>query len=199
MLGAIARYLPLPFLSEAVKSNNRLMRYAEESLGRHFKQVKIEGESSKSSLFTKLYNAVDEGLTFNEMRDDAMAYIVAGSDTTSNSLTYLIWLVITHPEVKSRLLEELETLPNNFGDKELKELPYLDQVIQETLRLYPAVPVGLPRLVPREGADFSGHWIPVSPRHSVSKQEYSFRRSWKSNFLKTCSHIRHQNSCLEWK
>lgn len=171
----IAHYLPLPFLRNALASRKRITMYAEQSLQRHYKKVEEEGDSSKPTLFSKLYKAREEGLEFKEVRDSATSYIVAGSDTTANTLTYIIWLVCTHPEVKKRLLKELETLPENFEDKDLKPLPYLGLVITETLRLYSAVPAGLPRIVPKEGATFAGHWVPGG--YTVSAPAYSMHRN----------------------
>ena len=42
----------------------------------------------------------------------------------------------------------------------MAQLPYLNAVIEETLRLYSPVPVALTRIVPSEGAPISGHWVP---------------------------------------
>ncbi|KAJ5208034.1 hypothetical protein N7449_002413, partial [Penicillium cf. viridicatum] len=58
--------------------------------------------------------------------------------------------------------------------KSLRDLPYLNQVINETLRLYTAVPFGLPRLVPPEGAQFNGYHVPRGI--TVSTQAYSLHR-----------------------
>ena len=104
-----------------------------------------------------------------------MAYIVAGSDTTANTLTYLVWAVCRHPEVKAALVTELETLPaSGFGDGELKQLPYLNQVVEETLRLYSAAPSTLPRRVPPGGAVLAGHWLEGGT--TVSSQAYTLHR-----------------------
>ena len=106
-----------------------------------------------------------------------MAYIVAGSDTTATTLTYLVWAVCRHPEVKATLFKELETLPadEDFTDRELKQLPYLNQVIDEALRLYPAVAAGLPRSVPPGGATLAGHRIEGGV--TVSSQSYTLHRN----------------------
>jgi unspecific monooxygenase len=51
------------------------------------------------------------------------------------------------PEVKEKLLEELETLGNNLDPNAITRLPYLNAVCSETLRIYPIVLVGTPRIV----------------------------------------------------
>lgn len=151
--------------------------YATQSLGRHYKLVE-EGQDAKHTLLSKLYRASEndeDTLTFEELREDAMAYITAGSDTTTNTLTYLIWTLCKRPDVKAKLLAELSTLPDGFTDLDLKKLPYLDHVIQETLRLYSAAPSGLPRVVPPGGATLAGHYIPGG--YTVSSQAYSMHRN----------------------
>jgi len=156
-----------------------MARYAEESLARHQRLEAADPTNAKTTLFSKVYQAAgDEQLTFKEMRDNAMAYIVAGSDTTATTLTYLVSAVCRHPDVKATLLKELETLPadEDFGDRELKQLPYLNQVIDEALRLYPAVAAGLPRLVPPPGgATLAGHWIEGGI--TLSSQSYTLHRN----------------------
>ncbi len=46
-------------------------------------------------------------------------------------------------------------------------LPYLLACLDEALRMYPPVPIGLPRVVPRGGANIAGHYVPEKVSHSV--------------------------------
>jgi len=174
----LSSVFPVPVIKHAVAASARMARYAEESLARRQRLEAADPTNAKMTLFSKVYQAAgDEQLTFKEMRDNAMAYIVAGSDTTATTLTYLVWAVCRHPEVKATLLKELETLPadEDFADRELKQLPYLNQVIDEALRLYPAVAAGLPRFVPPGGATLAGHWIEGGV--TVSSQSYTLHRN----------------------
>jgi cytochrome P450 len=84
-------------------------------------------------------------------------------------------LVCRHPEVKAKLLSELRTLSDDFDYERLKALPYLNLVIEETLRMYSAAPAGLPRTVPHGGAEFLGYHIPAG--YTVAVQAYSFHRN----------------------
>ena len=144
----LADVVRVPVISRSVENLGRMGRYAMESLQRHYRIVEEQGAAAPPTLLSKLYQAGDDGLAFQEVKDNAQGYIVAGSDTTANTLTYLLWLVCRHPDVQARLVAELAALPDDaFGDADLKPLPYLDQVIKETLRLYSAVPMGLPRIV----------------------------------------------------
>ena len=60
---------------------------------------------------------------------------IAGSDTTSNSLTGILHLVVTHPKVHRKLLDILEeACPHDTSElvyDNVKNLPYLDATIDE--------------------------------------------------------------------
>lgn len=133
-----------------------------------------EPNNVKPTLFTHLYRAGDEGMSDVEIKSEAQAYIIAGSDTTSSTLTYLVWAVCRDQQIKHKLTAELRTLPEDFLDQDIKNLPYLNQVITETLRLYAAAPSSLPRVVPQSGAKLAGHCIPGG--FTVSTQAYSLHR-----------------------
>lgn len=157
-LTSLAQIVPLPFLTEAVEATRKLKRYAGESLGRYKGLVDSDPARVRRTLFTNLFKAeADEKLAFEEIRDEAEVYIIGGSDTTTNTLTYLVWSVCRRADVQAALVRELQALPAGFNEADLKELPYLNQVVNETLRLYSAAPSGLPRLVPPGGADIAGH------------------------------------------
>lgn len=116
-------------------------------------------------------------VTMKEIRDEAMIYILAGSDTTALTLTYLVWAVCRDAAVRDRLVSELAGLPaggGGFADAELRRLPYLNQVVDEALRLYASAPAGLPRVVPPGGATLAGHALPAGT--VVSTQAYSMHR-----------------------
>ncbi|CAI0454891.1 unnamed protein product [Linum tenue] len=72
--------------------------------------------------------------------------IAAGKDTLSSTLSWLIWLVVTHPDVERKILEEIERETDrgtswfSISKDELNGLVYLHATICETLRLYPPVP-----------------------------------------------------------
>jgi cytochrome P450 len=116
----------------------------------------------------------DERATFGEILANAQGYIVAGSDSTAVCLTYLIWAVCKRPLVQDRLVKELATIPPGYNERDLRDLPYLASLINETLRLYSPVPSGLPREVPAQGADVAGYWLKGGI--TVCAQAYSMHR-----------------------
>lgn len=147
--------------------------YAKQSIER-YKRVITESDNPKPTLFTKLYNAGKEGLSDVEIRNEARVYIIAGSDTTAVTLTYLVYAVCRDTSVREKLVAEVASLPENFTDRSLRDLLYLNQVIDETLRLHSSVPTGLPRVVPQEGANLLGYQLPGGV--TVATQAYSLHR-----------------------
>ena len=149
--------------------------YAQTSIARYEKIVAAEPNIAKPSLFTKLFKAKDRTMSRAEIVANAEAYITAGSDTTAQSLTYLTWAVCRNESIKSKLLEELRSLPEVFLDADLKTLKYLDCVILETLRCYAAAPALLPRDVPSGGREIDGYFM--SGGTEVQTQAYCMHRN----------------------
>ncbi|KAK1990522.1 cytochrome P450 [Colletotrichum falcatum] len=171
----ISLYLPIPVFKEATAIQYRTFDYAQRALDRHADRVAKAGSDPHPTVFSKLYSAGEEETwTPIEIRDNAQVFIVGGSDTTANSMIYLIWCVCKDPAIKARLLKELDGLPEDYTYDDLKELPYVNWVINETLRLYTALPCGLARQVPPGGADLAGKYIPGG--FTVATQAYSLHR-----------------------
>ncbi|EEF31305.1 cytochrome P450, putative [Ricinus communis] len=93
-------------------------------------------------------NSLDEHKKENVVKATALNLIIAGTDTTSLTLTWALSLLLNHPKVLERAQEELD---NNVGkerwveESDFKNLPLLQAIIKETMRLYPAGPLSLPR------------------------------------------------------
>ncbi|KAK2796753.1 hypothetical protein FQN50_009434 [Emmonsiellopsis sp. PD_5] len=99
-----------------------------------------------------------------EIMSDMFAHNSAAHETSGNALTYAMWELSRRPEVQEKLRQEVLGLspPLSFpGEsatdedfalpeaKDVASLPYLEAVIMESLRLYPSVPGGQPRRVPK--------------------------------------------------
>lgn len=173
LLVKIARYVPVPIIKDTAKSEDRLRTYAVQSIDRYKNLISQDPSNPKPTLFTKLFDA-KSGMSYSEIIQEAQGYIIAGSDTTAVTLTYLTYAVCRDSRVREKLVAELAGIPAPITDKSLRNLPYLNQIISETLRLYTAVPFGLPRLVPPEGAQFNGYNVPGGT--TVSTQAYSLHR-----------------------
>lgn len=77
------------------------------------------------------------------LRDQMVAVLLAGRDTTASTLSWVIYELSRHPEVVKKLREEiLQTIGRNSmpSYEHMKNMPYLKAILNETLRLYPSVP-----------------------------------------------------------
>lgn len=170
---SLASVVPLPMFRKSAQAGQRMEDYAVQSVQRYQGQLATES-NPKPTLFTKLAGAGEDGLPVDEIINEAISFIIAGSDTTATTMTYMVWEVCRNPQIKATLLEELAALPEQFQHDDLRPLPYLNQVITETLRLYTGVPSGLPR-VSQHGATLKDHWIPGGV--TVTTQAYSLHRN----------------------
>jgi cytochrome P450 len=98
----------------------------------------------RGDLLSMLVFARDEaggGMHDRQLRDEAMTLFFAGHETTSMALSWMWYLMAAHPEHQQRLREEIRRevgdRPLSVGD--LKQLPYLDLVVKECMRILPAV------------------------------------------------------------
>ncbi|BCS06667.1 benzoate 4-monooxygenase [Aspergillus luchuensis IFO 4308] len=88
-------------------------------------------------------------LTNSELAEECMGGMFAGSGTTANTFTFLLWACLRKPDVVARLKAELKEAfpdPSIVPDhRTCSALPYLQAVISETFRRYPAAIAILPR------------------------------------------------------
>ena len=83
------------------------------------------------------------------LQDVVLSLLFAGYDTTSIGLTYALYLITQHSDVRRHILDELDAVGGGgaaFLDNDARRLVYTRAVIQETLRLYPPAYVTLRKL-----------------------------------------------------
>ena len=110
----------------------------------------------------------EKGLTRAEMHSNGSLLITAGNETSATLLAGMTYLLLKTPRALRKLTNELRETFRNESEISLESIngyEYLSAAIQESLRLFPPIPEGLPRVTPREGAEICGHWVPggVSP------------------------------------
>ncbi len=91
-----------------------------------------------SDVFSLLLSARDEDgapMTDGELRDELMTMIAAGHGTTATQLSFAFERLLATPAALARLLEELAPAGDDL--EKIAQLPYLDAVVKETLRLRP--------------------------------------------------------------
>lgn len=107
-------------------------------------------ESEGEDILSLMLSARDEAgqpMTKAELRDELMTLLVAGHETTASAVSWALYWIHRFPEVKDRLLKELNTLAADKDPNEIARLPYLSAVVSETLRIYPITLTTFERLV----------------------------------------------------
>ncbi|KAI0316224.1 cytochrome P450 [Amylostereum chailletii] len=126
-------------------------------------------------LLSKLQDGKDdEGnpMGREELTAEALTQLIAGSDTTSNSSCAVAYHLAANPRTQEKLQQELDEALGADDDPvatfdAVKRLPYLEAVINETLRIHSTSGIGLPRLVPDGGLTVLGHFFPAGTVLSV--------------------------------
>ncbi|KAI1491664.1 cytochrome P450 [Biscogniauxia mediterranea] len=106
--------------------------------------------------------------TPGQLRTQSIVLTVAGSETTSTFLSGVTYFLLKNPGALETLQREVRAAfasPDDITGDATSQLPYLRAVVDEGLRLFPPVSLGLQRVSP--GASVDGHWIPAGTRVST--------------------------------
>jgi len=118
-----------------------------------------EGRQDILSLLIDARYEDGAAMTDAHIRDELRTLLIAGHETTSITLAWALYAVHRHPEVKARLLDEVDAVGADPAPEELAKLPYLNAVIDETLRRYPIVDAVFRVL--RKPWSFGGYELPA--------------------------------------
>ncbi|KAJ7486822.1 cytochrome P450 [Mycena latifolia] len=101
----------------------------------------MENSKDIMSLLLKSNSAapVDMKFTDDELVAQTSMIIHAGTDSSSSALNRIVHLLALHPDVQEKLRAEIMETSEHLSHDELVNLPYLDGVVRETLRLYPPI------------------------------------------------------------
>ncbi|RCH97658.1 hypothetical protein CU097_008680 [Rhizopus azygosporus] len=145
------KYLPTRRLFNTVRSLRWLHEEAEALVEAGIERAKKEKASGTSDgpkdLLALMVDLIDEGtgkgFTKEGLREQCLTFLAAGHETTSNTLSWCLWLLAQHQDVQDRLREEVRVLfqdENSFDYETINSISYLDYVCRETLRFIPTVP-----------------------------------------------------------
>jgi cytochrome P450 len=111
-----------------------------------------------------LATLIESGLDDTLIRDQLLTMLIAGHDTSTALLSWTWYLLGSHPEELKRVSQEVLAIEAGSieADQAIKELPGLDRVLTEALRLYP--PIHLGSRVAASELDFQGYQIPEGTR-----------------------------------
>ncbi|MEH2304932.1 cytochrome P450 [Nostoc sp.] len=122
-------------------------------------QRREQPNPDRVDILSLLMSARDEAgnpMTDQELRDDLMTLIIAGHETVATAMAWGLYWIHHLPEVRDKLLQELDSLGDFPDPMRIFQLPYLTAVCNETLRIHPVTMFAFPRLV-QEPCELLGH------------------------------------------
>ncbi|KAI1328724.1 cytochrome P450 [Xylariaceae sp. FL0255] len=120
------------------------------------------------------WRLVLKDMTIEEMNSNAEFFVIAGSETIATHLSGAIFYLLKNPQCLHRLTQEIRS---SFSTLEamtcetLAQQPYLNTVIKESMRIFPSVGVGSPRVVGPDPQTIMGYTFPPGTR--VSTRHYA--------------------------
>jgi len=139
---------PFDFLSKESARDLRVVMQVRDTRELILRIIRERQESGGDDAFDflSMYLAArdkDGGrFTDNELLDELITLIVAGYETSAGTLNWAWFLLATHAEAEQKLLDEAASVLGNAGQidqQSIADLTYAQQVLEETLRLYPPV------------------------------------------------------------
>ncbi|MBE9049005.1 cytochrome P450 [Nostocales cyanobacterium LEGE 11386] len=118
-----------------------------------------QNDADRIDILSLLMSAQDEGgnsMTDQELHDELMTLLFAGYETTATAMAWALYWIHKTPEVREKLLQELDTLGDLSDPMSIFRLPYLTAVCNETLRIHPVAMLTFPRVV-QEPVELLGH------------------------------------------
>jgi cytochrome P450 len=134
----IREHLPLPSTRRYRGAIGRI----DEIMYRLIRERRAGGGET-GDLISRLIAAREDdgtgGMSDRQIRDEAVTIFLAGHETTALALFYTLHLLALHPEVESRLAEEISRVLSGRlpTAADVPELPYTEWVVREAMRLYP--------------------------------------------------------------
>lgn len=173
IFAAAARFFPLTaFLLQHMIPKDILAKQKAHTDFVNEKIVRrLEMSTNRPDLITpflKDMETASEKMSLGEIQSTFAVILVAGSETTATTLVGVWYQLALNLSVQQKLWRDLSRrfkLEEDISVESTKDMPYLDAVINEALRLCYAIPGGLPRVVPEGGDVYVGKYLPggVSP------------------------------------
>ncbi|KAL4356050.1 hypothetical protein AHAS_Ahas09G0047900 [Arachis hypogaea] len=159
-----------------LKSMKRIGRDLDTLIGRWVEEHKMKGNmvnssSEKQDFIDVMLSIVEDDPESGHSRDTiikahVMNQILAGTDTTSSTMIWMVALLLKDKQILRRAQEEIDVYvgrERKVETSDVKNLVYLQAIFKETLRLYPSGPLLLPHEA-REDCYINGYYVPKGTR-----------------------------------
>ena len=176
---SLSRFYPLDrvfgwcFLRLTAKNRAISWRVATDKITRRLEMGDLGFE--RSDFITPVIGNVDVekkiSITRKELNTNGLAVVIAGCQLTTVALATSTYLLCRYPKTLQELTYEIRSKFRNdteIGVASTQGLPYLEAVVNETLRIHHPTPINLPRNILQEGQMVHGKWIPGGVRVASS-------------------------------
>ena len=127
-------------------------------------EIRVKSGNPEGDLLDMLLEARYEdggAMSRRQLIDEVLILFTAGHETTANALSFTLFLLARHPEIQEEAFESLQGLDFERGGAEelLQGLGYIQQCVEEAMRLYP--PVYVIDRVSLAAEELQGHTYPA--------------------------------------
>jgi cytochrome P450 len=156
----LPHWLPRPG-GGPMRAHEHRLRHAVRELVRHRRNANV----AKEDLLARLLHAADtetgRAMSEEHLVDNIASFLVAGYDTTAFFLTWALYLISNSPEWERRVLDEVKAVAGNapITAEHIDRLIVVQQVLNETIRLFPTAPVIVRDIV--KDIKFNGSVVPA--------------------------------------
>ena len=197
----LPRHIVSPGRKQSQYGHDKMEKYAKSLIGytspeKHSGRFRatnlscrrLQTDPMRVDFMTKMIAEREKnGTSFQELTAQAGMLVRAGSETTSTALSGLTYFLCRHPLVYDKLVREIREKFSSYEQitgQSTDTLQYLKAVIEEGLRLYPPIAIGLPRVSPGETVD--GYFVPEGTIVYVSSwaathSESNFNQAFEFN------------------
>lgn len=161
-------WIPVPSNQRFKRIKQRLNDIVDSLVARH----RASASDGRGDIVDRLLAARDpesgQGMSNDQMRDEIITLLLAGHETSATALSWTYFLLAQNRDCEARLVSELDSVLGGRAavSADLARLPYLKQVVQESMRLYPPV-WGIARRT-SEAMELGGYRIPAQGYISIS-------------------------------
>ncbi|TVY82672.1 Cytochrome P450 monooxygenase [Lachnellula suecica] len=170
----VLSWVPLPYVQRLWGARLEYLEFARKALEKRYQDNRRQvgpGGKPRQDIMQRFIEAQDpetgQRMGFAELCAETSSLMVAGASTGSVTMNWMTYYLCKNPEVKSRIIDDLEMLfPDNLdGTKpipftELNKLHLLEYAEMESLRLHPPIGYAMPRDTPLAGAIICGVFVP---------------------------------------
>lgn len=135
------------FAKNIIETREKIMKKQQTDFDK-FKKTDDMGIKQKMCFLDLLLHIhlTENNISKEDIIDEVITFMSAGFDSTSVSVCWTLYLLGLHQDIQEKIFDELKCIFNDdiyrcITSEDLQKMKYLECVIKESLRLYPAVPI----------------------------------------------------------